>query len=44
MLAVTAVAVLTSRVGLEAVSGAFLAGGLARLLDPDMEASHLAYP
>ena len=44
MLAVTALAVLASQVGLEAVLGAFLAGGLARLLDPDPEASHPAYP
>jgi len=44
MLAVTALALLASRVGLEAVLGAFLAGGLARLLDPDPEASHPAYP
>ena len=35
MLAVTAPALLASQVGLEAVLGAFLAGGLARLLDPD---------
>ena len=44
MLAVTALALLASQVGLEAVLGAFLAGGLARLLDPDPEASHPAYP
>lgn len=44
VLAVTALALVASRVGLEAVLGAFLAGGLARLLDPDPEASHPAYP
>jgi len=44
MLAVTALALLASQVGLEAVLRAFLAGGLARLLDPDPEASHPAYP
>jgi Kef-type K+ transport system membrane component KefB len=44
MLAVTALALLASQVGLEAVLGAFLAGGLARLLDPDPEAGHPAYP
>lgn len=44
VLAVTALALLASRLGLEAVLGAFLAGGLARLVDPDPEASHPAYP
>jgi Kef-type K+ transport system membrane component KefB len=44
MLAVTALALLASQVGLEAVLGAFLAGGLARLLDPDPAANHPAYP
>jgi Kef-type K+ transport system membrane component KefB len=44
ILAVTALALLASRLGLEAVLGAFLAGGLARLVDPDPEASHPAYP
>jgi hypothetical protein len=44
MLAVTALTVLTSHIGLEAVSGAFLAGGLARLLDPDLEASPPSTP
>jgi Kef-type K+ transport system membrane component KefB len=44
ILAVTALALLASRLGLEAVLGAFLAGGLARAVDPDPEASHPAYP
>jgi Kef-type K+ transport system membrane component KefB len=44
VLAVTALALLASRLGLEAVLGAFLAGGLARLVDPDPETSHPAYP
>lgn len=44
VLAVTALALLASKLGLEAVLGAFLAGGLARLIDPDPEASHPAYP
>ena len=44
MLAVTALALLASQVGLEAVLGAFLAGGLARLLDPDPEANNPVYP
>src|SRR4051794_28979315 len=40
VLAVTALALLASRLGLEAVLGAFLAGGLTRLIDPEPEASH----
>jgi Kef-type K+ transport system membrane component KefB len=44
VLAVTALALLASKLGLEAVLGAFLAGGLARLIDPEPEASHPAYP
>ena len=44
VLAVTALALLASQLGLEAVLGAFLAGGLARLIDPDPEATHPAYP
>jgi Kef-type K+ transport system membrane component KefB len=44
VLAVTALALLASKLGLEAVLGAFLAGGLARVIDPDPEASHPAYP
>lgn len=44
VLAVTALALLASKLGLEAVLGAFLAGGLARLIDPDPEGSHPAYP
>jgi len=44
MFAMTALVLLASKVGLEVVLGAFLAGGLARLLDPDAEASHPAYP
>jgi Kef-type K+ transport system membrane component KefB len=44
VLAVTALALLAAKLGLEAVLGAFLAGGLARLIDPDPEASHPAYP
>ncbi|MDP9220540.1 MAG: cation:proton antiporter [Actinomycetota bacterium] len=44
VLAVTALALLASKLGLEAVLGAFLAGGLARLIDPDPEATHPAYP
>ncbi len=40
VLAVTAFALLASTLGLEAVLGAFLAGGLARVVDPDPEASH----
>jgi Kef-type K+ transport system membrane component KefB len=39
MLAVTVLALPASHVGLEAVLGAFLAGGLARVLDPDPEAA-----
>ena len=44
MLAVTALALLASKVGLEAVLGAFLAGGLARAIDPNAELNHPAYP
>jgi Kef-type K+ transport system membrane component KefB len=44
VLAVTALALLASKLGLEAVLGAFLAGGLARVIDSDPETSHPAYP
>jgi len=44
VLAVTALALLASKLGLEAVLGAFLAGGLARVIDPDPESAHPAYP
>ena len=44
MLVVTGLALLASRVGLEAVLGAFLAGGLVRAIDPDAERNHPAYP
>jgi Kef-type K+ transport system membrane component KefB len=44
VLSVTGLALLASKLGLEAVLGAFLAGMLARLIDPDPEASHPAYP
>ncbi|GAA3616570.1 cation:proton antiporter [Microlunatus ginsengisoli] len=40
VLAVAGFALLASTLGLEAVLGAFLAGGLARLVDPDPETTH----